>query len=86
MVEAGDEIELEVGAVAHGGHCLARIGEGGRVVFVRHTLPGERVRVRLTEAAPEARFWLAGDFEVRRNGQALATCSGGTGFCEVSVP
>ncbi|RKT53445.1 class I SAM-dependent RNA methyltransferase [Saccharothrix australiensis] len=40
-------IEVEVGAVAHGGHCVAR--HEGRVVFVRHALPGERVRVRVTE-------------------------------------
>jgi tRNA/tmRNA/rRNA uracil-C5-methylase (TrmA/RlmC/RlmD family) len=33
--------------VAHGGHCVARYE--GRVVFVRHTLPGERVIVRVTE-------------------------------------
>jgi tRNA/tmRNA/rRNA uracil-C5-methylase (TrmA/RlmC/RlmD family) len=33
--------------VAHGGHCVAR--HEGRVVFVRHTLPGERVVVRVTE-------------------------------------
>ena len=36
-----------MGPVAHGGHCVAR--HEGRVVFVRHTLPGERVRVRVTE-------------------------------------
>ncbi|WP_433270395.1 class I SAM-dependent RNA methyltransferase [Actinosynnema sp. CS-041913] len=40
-------IEVEVGAVAHGGHCVAR--HEGRVIFVRHALPGERVRVRITE-------------------------------------
>jgi tRNA/tmRNA/rRNA uracil-C5-methylase (TrmA/RlmC/RlmD family) len=40
-------LELEVGAVAHGGHCVAR--HEGRVVFVRHALPGERVRVVVTE-------------------------------------
>lgn len=40
---------LEVGPVAHGGHCIARTDEG-QVVFVRHALPGERVRVRMTEA------------------------------------
>lgn len=34
-------LELEVGPVAHGGHCVAR--HEGRVVFVRHALPGERV-------------------------------------------
>jgi tRNA/tmRNA/rRNA uracil-C5-methylase (TrmA/RlmC/RlmD family) len=38
---------VTVGAVAHGGHCVAR--HEGRVVFVRHTLPGERVVVRVTE-------------------------------------
>jgi tRNA/tmRNA/rRNA uracil-C5-methylase (TrmA/RlmC/RlmD family) len=44
---AGSEFEVTVGAVAHGGHCVAR--HEGRVVFVRHTLPGERVVVRVTE-------------------------------------
>ena len=43
----GREFEVEVGPVAHGGHCVAR--HEGRVVFVRHTLPGERVVVRVTE-------------------------------------
>ncbi len=38
---------MTVVAVAHGGHCVAR--HEGRVVFVRHTLPGERVTVRVTE-------------------------------------
>jgi tRNA/tmRNA/rRNA uracil-C5-methylase (TrmA/RlmC/RlmD family) len=40
-------LELEVGAVAHGGHCVAR--HEGRVVFVRHALPGERVRAVVDE-------------------------------------
>jgi tRNA/tmRNA/rRNA uracil-C5-methylase (TrmA/RlmC/RlmD family) len=43
----GREFEVTVGPVAHGGHCVAR--HEGRVVFVRHTLPGERVVVRVTE-------------------------------------
>jgi tRNA/tmRNA/rRNA uracil-C5-methylase (TrmA/RlmC/RlmD family) len=41
------EFEVTVGPVAHGGHCVAR--HEGRVVFVRHALPGERVVVRVTE-------------------------------------
>ncbi|MFI5491220.1 class I SAM-dependent RNA methyltransferase [Actinoplanes sp. NPDC051859] len=46
----GDRVELVVGAPAHGGHCVARLGgEYGRVVFVRHALPGERVTVEITE-------------------------------------
>lgn len=51
-----DELELRLGPIAHGGHTVARTGEG-RVVFVRHGLPGELVRVRLTEAGPDARYW-----------------------------
>ncbi|HEX3787953.1 MAG TPA: class I SAM-dependent RNA methyltransferase [Pseudonocardiaceae bacterium] len=43
----GRQVEAEIGAVAHGGHCVARVE--GRVVFVRHALPGERVLVKITE-------------------------------------
>jgi tRNA/tmRNA/rRNA uracil-C5-methylase (TrmA/RlmC/RlmD family) len=42
-----DRVELTVGAVAHGGHCVAR--HDGQVVFVRHALPGERVLAEVTE-------------------------------------
>jgi 23S rRNA (uracil1939-C5)-methyltransferase len=42
------EIELDVTTVVAGGDGLAR-EESGRVVFVRGALPGERVKVRLTE-------------------------------------
>jgi len=46
----GARVELDVGAPAHGGHCVARLdGPDGRVVFVRHALPGERVRAVVTE-------------------------------------
>src|SRR5918994_782425 len=43
----GREFEAPVGPVARGGHCVPR--HEGRVVFVRHALPGERVVVRVTE-------------------------------------
>ena len=50
----GDEVEVEIGPIAHGGHCVARYE--GRVLFVRHSLPGERARVRITEGGPGDRF------------------------------
>ncbi len=55
-------VRLTVGPVAHGGHCVARLD--GRVVFVRHALPGETVSARLTEAGATARFWRADAVEV----------------------
>ena len=45
-----DVVELTVGAIAAGGGCVARAPDG-RVVFVRHSLPGERVRARITSEA-----------------------------------
>ncbi|GAB5079752.1 class I SAM-dependent RNA methyltransferase [Arthrobacter sp. AD-310] len=59
---AGEEAVLDVGPVAHGGHCVAR--HEGRVIFVRHGIPGEKVRVRLTDAEDTARFWRADVIEV----------------------
>jgi tRNA/tmRNA/rRNA uracil-C5-methylase (TrmA/RlmC/RlmD family) len=41
-------IELEAGPIAAGGGCVAR-ADDGRVVFVRHCLPGERVLAAVTE-------------------------------------
>ncbi|MGO9334164.1 MAG: class I SAM-dependent RNA methyltransferase [Acidimicrobiales bacterium] len=40
-------LELETGPIAAGGGCVAR-ADDGRVVFVRHCLPGERVRAAIT--------------------------------------
>jgi tRNA/tmRNA/rRNA uracil-C5-methylase (TrmA/RlmC/RlmD family) len=59
----GEEYEVEVGPVAHGGHCIARTAEG-QVLFVRHTLPGERVVARVTEGEEGARFLRADAVEV----------------------
>ncbi|NYJ01080.1 tRNA/tmRNA/rRNA uracil-C5-methylase (TrmA/RlmC/RlmD family) [Nocardioides thalensis] len=66
----GQRYDVVVGAVAHGGHCVARVpvdpslveeaGHGRhetRVVFVRHALPGERVTVEITEGTEGDRFW-----------------------------
>jgi tRNA/tmRNA/rRNA uracil-C5-methylase (TrmA/RlmC/RlmD family) len=58
----GTSFVVTVGAVAHGGHCVAR--HDGRVVFVRHALPGEVVRVVVTEGGHESSYWRADAVEV----------------------
>ncbi|HEU5486303.1 MAG TPA: TRAM domain-containing protein [Microlunatus sp.] len=52
---------VDVGPVAHGGHCVARLD--GRVIFVRHALPGERVRIRFTDTSHDG-YWRADAYEV----------------------
>jgi tRNA/tmRNA/rRNA uracil-C5-methylase (TrmA/RlmC/RlmD family) len=54
-------MEVTIGPVAHGGHFIARPPDGP-VLFVRHALPGERVRVSVTER--KAGFWRADAVEI----------------------
>ncbi|WP_222850975.1 class I SAM-dependent RNA methyltransferase [Phytoactinopolyspora mesophila] len=61
-MSAGVEIVVDVVGVAHGGSVVAR--HEGRVVFVRHALPGERVRARVTAGDAEARYWRADAVEI----------------------
>ena len=95
----GERYEAEVGAVAHGGHCVARVddqGTGGqRVVFVRHTLPGERVVLEITEGTDGDRFWRADAVEILAAAaeRVSAPCSvagpglcGGCDFQHVALP
>ncbi|HEY6935445.1 MAG TPA: TRAM domain-containing protein [Marmoricola sp.] len=76
---------LTVGPVAHGGHFVARTAEG-QVVFVRHALPGERVRVEVTE--DDGRFLRADAVEVLEASphRVVAPCPlarpGGCGGCD----
>jgi tRNA/tmRNA/rRNA uracil-C5-methylase (TrmA/RlmC/RlmD family) len=46
--QEGQVIQVTIVDVAHGGWCVAR-PDDGPVVFVRHALPGETVRARITE-------------------------------------
>lgn len=62
--DAGQILTLEVGAMAHGGHCVAR--HDGRVIFVRHAIPGEIVNAAVTSGGDDARFWRADTVSVAR--------------------
>jgi tRNA/tmRNA/rRNA uracil-C5-methylase (TrmA/RlmC/RlmD family) len=46
-LSVGDERVVEIGPIAHGGHFIAHSDD--RTLFVRHALPGEQVRVRVTD-------------------------------------
>jgi len=92
----GERFAVDVGPIAHGGSCVARVGEaGGRVVFTRHALPGERVLVEITEGTEGDRFWRGDAVEVlvpssdRVSPPCPVAGPGGCGGCDfqhVSLP
>jgi tRNA/tmRNA/rRNA uracil-C5-methylase (TrmA/RlmC/RlmD family) len=96
----GQEHVVDVGPIAHGGHCVARLPEevpdvGGTVVFVRHALPGEQVTARLTDGRAGDRFLRADAVAVHRPApeRVPPPCSyagpglcGGCDFQHVALP
>jgi len=58
----GSQFVSVIGKVAHGGHCVTR--HEGRVVFVRHALPGEKVLVQITDVGAGDRFLLGDAVDV----------------------
>ena len=80
----GELVELEIGAPAAGGGFVARDDEG-RVVFVRHALPGERVRARITAVTQHYRRADAIEIVTRSPDRVTAPCeyagAGGCGGC-----
>jgi 23S rRNA (uracil1939-C5)-methyltransferase len=47
--ERGQQIELQIDSLAHGGEGVGRLGEGGYVVFVSGAVPGDRVRAEVVK-------------------------------------
>lgn len=84
----GDEFELATERLGHGGVCVGR--HDGRVVFVRHALPGERLRVRVSEDRGKG-FVRAEIVEIveASDHRIVAACpagapDGGAGCCDLS--
>ena len=84
-VAPGDVLDLTVGEAVHGGWCVAR-PESGQVFFVRHALPGERVRAVVTQTT--SRFARADAIEILQAApeRVSAPCPyagpGGCGGCD----
>ena len=50
----GNTITLDIGAIAHGGHFVAR--HEGKVIFVRHAITGEKAIVKITSTSKKLAF------------------------------
>lgn len=83
----GRDLEVRLGNPGHGGFCVAR--HEGRVVFVRHGLPGELVLARVTEDRGGS-FCRADAVEIVEASpdRVQAACPisgpGGSGCCDLS--
>ena len=83
----GRRLEVELGNPGHGGFCVAR--HEGRVLFVRHGLPGERVVAQVTEDRGGS-FCRADAVEIREASpdRVAPLCPisgpGGAGCCDYS--
>lgn len=82
----GTRVTVDVTAIAHGGHCVAR--HEGRVLFVRHAIPGERVVALVTDGGGADRYLRADAVEVLEPSpdRVAARCPvsgpGGCGGCD----
>lgn len=76
------DVVVDVGPIAHGGHCVARVD--GQVVFVRHALPGERVRIEITETSKSFLRADAVEIIVAASGRVSPPCAyaGQCGGCD----
>lgn len=81
----GRRIELTVGDPAHGGTCVARFE--GRVVFVRHALPGEQVLAEVTSVRSKLAFADAVEILAASPDRVTPPCPlaypGGCGGCDL---
>ncbi|MGO8961580.1 MAG: class I SAM-dependent RNA methyltransferase [Streptosporangiaceae bacterium] len=84
--QTGDVLELTIGEAVHGGWCISRLAGTSWVVFVRHALPGERVRAVVTQST--SRFARADAVQVLQSSpdRVEAPCPyatpGGCGGCD----
>lgn len=86
-----ERLTVEVGAVAHGGHFVAKTAEG--VVFIRHAAPGEQVVCEVTRSIQGGRVKFADAVEILKPSQhrieppcSVAGTCGGCDFLHLDLP
>ena len=83
-LSVGQIVEVEIGAVAHGGHFVARYN--GQVIFVRHGITGELAKVEITAVAAKIAHGDAIEILTPSAHRVLAPCEfsgpGGCGGCD----
>ena len=80
----GQQVEVEIGPIAHGGHCIAH--HAGRTLLVRHAIPGERVVAEVTAVASKVSRADAIEVVEASPDRVVAACAyahpGGCGGCD----
>jgi len=80
----GQEVEVLIGAIAHGGHCVARFES--QVIFVRYAIPGETAIVRITSVNSKIARGDAIEILEASQHRVVAPCQyaqpGGCGGCD----
>ena len=83
-LQIGDQVEVDIGPVAHGGHFVARYN--GQVIFVRHAITGERALVEITSVSAKIAWGDAIVIHTKSEHRVVAPCSfaapSGCGGCD----
>ena len=84
QLAVGDRVTVEIGAVAHGGHFVAR--HNGQVIFVRHAITGESAVVEITSISSKLARGDAIEILRPSKDRVVAPCKyavpGGCGGCD----
>ena len=83
-LKIGDQIEVKVGPIAHGGHFISR--HNGQVVFVRHAITGEKAVVKITSTSSKLAYGDAIKILSDSNDRVKSSCKhsapNGCGGCD----
>jgi len=72
QLEIGKEYVAEIGAIAHGGHCVTYVN--GCVVFVRGALTGEQASILITHKRQKVFFGVAQEILKKSEFRVLPSC------------